>query len=176
MDEATIQTAVQETERISASFADESLKAILDEKTELSVVIQESEAIEGQMRALGVERYYNGAVGFAALAGETISAKRCITVLEGELYVLCSSDPDGADACHGITLQAGDKGAELVVMASGVLEDSSWSWRDRDPIYCGSDGRLTQTPPETGFSQIVALPLTATKILIKIHEAIIIEE
>jgi len=176
MDEATIQASIQEIEKISASFTDESLKALMSEDAELSVVIQESEAIEGQMRALGVERYYNGAIGFAAPAGETISSKRCIAVLEGELYVLCSSDPDGADACAGITLQAGDKGAELVVMASGVLEDSSWSWRDRDPIYCGTDGRLTQTPPETGFSQIVALPLTATKILVKIHEAIIIEE
>lgn len=171
MDEQLTATA-QDAERISAQFKSEALPASISDEAALAVVVHESEAIEGRMRALGVERYYNGAVGFAAFASENLSALRCVAVFDDVAILLSSTDPDGANRCAGITLTAALKDAELIVLSSGVLSDSSWSWIDDRPIYCGTDGRLTQTPPETGFSQIVAIPLSATKILFKINEAI----
>lgn len=172
MDEQ-LKTSVQEVERLSASFKSEALAASISSEELLAVVVSDSEALEGSMRALGVERYYNGAVGFAAISGEeALSALRCVAVFAGFAFLLSSNDPDGANRCSGVTMTAAERDAELVVLSSGVLEDASWSWQDGKEIYCGPDGRLTQTPPETGFSQIVAIPLSPTKILLKINEAI----
>jgi hypothetical protein len=53
---------------------------------------------------------------------------------------------------------------------TGAITDSSWSWVLNTPIWLSSSGLLTQVAPVTGFSLIVAFPISTTKIYINLRE------
>ena len=120
-----------------------------------------------------VKNFY-GTTAIGAVSGEpSISALRCIVMRSGLAYVASSDDVSCANVIAGISTTAASKqGDSLVVQGSGVIEDSSFAWEDDKPIFCGPDGRLTQTPPTSGFWQIVGTPISATKFEINIQIAI----
>lgn len=115
-----------------------------------------------------------GVTVFNANAGETsISALRCIVMRSGSGFVASSDDVSCANVIAGIsTTAACSLGASFLVQGSGVIEDSSFSWQDNLPIFCGPDGRLTQTPPTSGFIQQVAIPDGPNKLEISLQLAI----
>jgi hypothetical protein len=60
------------------------------------------------------------------------------------------------------------------VVFFGELEEVSWNWDITKPIFIGINGLLTQTPPNSGFSCIIAYPVTTTKIFINKQEFFIL--
>lgn len=116
----------------------------------------------------------SGVTIFEALSGEpSISALRCIVMRGGSGFVASSDDVSCANAIAGIsTTAATSLAASFVIQGSGIIEDNSFAWEDNLPIFCGPDGRLTQTPPTSGFWQIVGTPLSTTKFEINIKDAI----
>jgi hypothetical protein len=79
-----------------------------------------------------------------------------------------------ANKVLGITLNAANLNEELIIRFAGVIEDISWTWNWLLPIFLSTNGLMTQTPPATGTSLVVATPLTPTTILISIKEPIIL--
>ena len=163
--EETIKASVAAEDALAAAFAD---------VKPLSVIIADSEKLGAKLQGLGVERYYDGAIGVSAIAGATLSALRCCYVEDGIAHLLSSDDVEHASCFAGLSLNAAQEDGDITLMASGVLEDASWSWEANKPLFIGADGRLTQTPPETGFSQNVATPVSTTKIIINPQESILL--
>lgn len=74
----------------------------------------------------------------------------------------------------GITLGAVVQGDMATIRTSGEIVESSWNWIMEQPIYLGIDGLLTQVIPIVGFSLIVGIPLTSTKMFFQPHNPIIL--
>ena len=113
---------------------------------------------------------------FTGVAGEVLSALRVVKGSSNGRLWYCSSVVVGdSGLVIGITTtSASAAGATVSYMKDGEMTDSSWNWDTTKPIYCGTDGALTQTVPTSGFRQVVAVPLSPTKISIQIKEPIIL--
>lgn len=67
----------------------------------------------------------------------------------------------------GVTTGAGADGDLLSVRTHGILDDSSWTWTPRAPLFLGTNGLLTHVEPaHPAFSRIVAVAISATSILV----------
>ena len=106
-------------------------------------------------------------------AAMTISALRCIVTLGGLAYVASSNDTTQANAILGISITAVNAGGQCSVQIGGLIIDSSFNWQDKKPIFCASDGSLTQTPITTGFIQQVGIPKSPTSFEISLNDATI---
>jgi len=81
---------------------------------------------------------------------------------------------DRTNAAHlglvvGITRGAVGSGETTEVQVYGPMREASWTWTADLPIFVGTNGTLTQTPPTSGFSQQVAVAKNATDIFIDLQ-------
>ena len=110
-----------------------------------------------------IKTYFGPTLNVAS--GATISALKCCYCNSAGAAVLTSADTAHAGLFAGISQTAAAAGNLIVLLVSGIMEDSSWNW-GLGPIYVGVDGSLTQTAPTTGFQQQIATPISATKITV----------
>lgn len=94
-----------------------------------------------------------------------MSALRCVT-FDGRY-----ADPTDNTTIGivGITLTAG---TTVNARFSGSMQDGGWSWTAGEAIYCGANGILTHTAPATGWTRRVAEAISATEIIVNIHQPI----
>ncbi|MEJ5125865.1 hypothetical protein WH367_07375 [Comamonas sp. MYb21] len=104
-------------------------------------------------------------------AGETISANRVLYDQGGFVYPLSQDDAENIFAILGLSVSAGQTGAQISVQRSGTVTDSGWSWA-YGRVYLGANGQLTQTPPTSGFSVLIGFAATATSINLSINDPI----
>lgn len=102
----------------------------------------------------------------SVVASVAIGGHRVIT-MSGE-YADCSNPAHGS-AIAGVSLQAVSAGQLLGAQYLGELEELSWNWIIGQPVYLGTLGQLTQTPPATGIIVEIGRPITATRLLIDIQ-------
>jgi hypothetical protein len=106
------------------------------------------------------------------VAGESISALRCITTNGSGQAVYATPDTLANAVVIGVSTTSGSSGETITVKTTGELSDASWSWT-KGAIYLGANGVLTQTAPSGGSIVVhVAKAITATKILIDIDTII----
>lgn len=77
----------------------------------------------------------------------------------------------------GISTGAVADGALVTIQIRGEMTEPTWAWNLTLPVYLGVNGLLTQaqpTGPTAKFSQIVAFPLSATKLFVNLREPILI--
>lgn len=74
----------------------------------------------------------------------------------------------------GVTLNAAASGGDVRVLPAGPVVEPSWAWTPNAPVFLGSAGALTQTPPTTGFSQVVGTALSLTKLLVNIQPPVVL--
>ena len=82
------------------------------------------------------------------------------------------SDPLDADAVIGLTVHAALAGQPVTVQVSGEVTETSWNWVP-GPIWVGDAGLLTQTPPSNGWTQIFAVAIAPTTIVLTPRQAIL---
>lgn len=100
-------------------------------------------------------------------AGEALGGHR-VTVIDNNLaYYADSSNLSHINKPLGISSNASAEGEEINIVFFGEMEESSWNWDINKPIWIGLNGLLTQIVPVSGFSCIIAKPITATKIFVK---------
>jgi hypothetical protein len=104
-------------------------------------------------------------------AGQTISANRVLYDRAGLVYPLGQADAENIYAILGLSVSAGQSGAQISVQRSGTVTDSGWSWA-YGRVYLGASGQLTQTPPTSGFSVLIGFAATATSINLSINDPI----
>lgn len=106
--------------------------------------------------------------GLTMTAGVNLSALRFVVPSGAGVILADSSDQDHCNKILGMTTASATATNPILVKVDGEHEDLSWSWDLTKPIFIDTIGQLTQTRPISGFSQVVAKPITATKIVIDI--------
>jgi hypothetical protein len=106
--------------------------------------------------------------------GQVISALKVITLdtSTGKGIYADRNTPAHANRILGVSYTSGDEDENIIVITSGEITDSSWSWDTSKPVFLGNDGTLTQTAPTTGFRVIIGFPVSATTLNIQIQESI----
>ncbi len=74
----------------------------------------------------------------------------------------------------GISITGATTGNVVKYQIDGRLEDSSFNFPLNDPLYLGSDGSITNTPPSTGHRTRLGTSLGVGAIQIEIEEPIIL--
>jgi hypothetical protein len=112
-----------------------------------------------------------GGVVVTCVAGEALGGHR-VVVLNADAEAVYASNvvPEHLHKVLGLTTGAVLLGAEATVQTGGEMTEPTWAWTLDAPIFLGANGLLTQTTPASGFMLVVAFPVTATKIFIKLRE------
>jgi hypothetical protein len=116
---------------------------------------------------------FSGAVDetLSITAGETINGGRAVFLSGGLAYKADKDSLTEVKGIFGIAPGAIGNGAVGPVAFTGQLSDSSWTWVS-GPIFCGTDGALTQTAPTSGHIRRVAQAMSATTLVISLGEII----
>ena len=100
-----------------------------------------------------------------ATASINLSALRAVILDNaGQFAYADSGTPSHAYRVAGILPYAISQGTEGVAYRLGEITDAVWSWTRGSPIFLGTNGQLTQTPPTTGILLVLAQPISPTVI------------
>lgn len=108
------------------------------------------------------------------VAGEILSGHRAVVISDYDTVIYANNTVLWHKNSYvGITTQAANSGAFVVVKLAGEIMENSWNWIPDQPIYFTTNGLLTQTPPTTGlFIKIIAVASSATSIFLTNRESI----
>ncbi len=105
--------------------------------------------------------------------GETASAYRIVYAgLDGFIYLASNDDVLTSESVRGITIQAGNEGDYVNVIALGEVENSSWNWSGNQNLYLGVDGVVTNVAPVSGYSLRVGYSIEPQKMFMSIGPVI----
>ncbi len=107
-------------------------------------------------------------------ADEIIGGHRAVIIDNNLAYYADNTNLNHINKPIGVSNNASSLGGEVTVVFFGEMEESSWNWNINLPIWISTNGLLTQIPPVTGFSCIIAFPITSIKIFINKQEILII--
>ena len=123
-----------------------------------------------------------GPPGLPGVGGSQTSPPYPIATALSALRVVCLNDSnalilaDSSILSHAFRLvglmQIAVSTGTATPLVRGILSDGSWNWDTSKPIWLGTAGFLTQTPPVTGFQVQVATPLTTNTIHFEIQEIV----
>lgn len=109
------------------------------------------------------------------IAGENLGGQRFVIGNSNETVTYANqSDLTNLGKVIGITLTSASMGENVDVLLFGFIEFNGWSFDVSLPVYLNNNGLLTQTPPSTGFSQIVGFAETPTSLFVSLREPIIL--
>lgn len=91
------------------------------------------------------------------------------------VYADCETLAD-ASAVLGMTIGAVGQGDDATIQTEGELIEPTWNWDPDLPIFLGTSGQLTQSPPTTGFILCVAVPTGTDRVFIRIGPPILAAE
>ncbi len=171
-----MQAALLTDERYSITVIDPSDGQIaIDDAARYGLTVTEEVMLVVQLSG-AINQYFTTGGGGAGniiniTAAADIGGHRVIT-MQGQ-YADCGNPAD-AFAVAGITLQAVASGTTVQVQTYGELTETSWNWLVGQPVYLGTAGQLTQTPPSAAFILVVGIPVTATTLLLDIQQPIIL--
>lgn len=121
-----------------------------------------------------------GPPGLPGVGGSQTSPPYPVATALSALRVVCLNDSnalilaDSSTLSHAFRLvgllQVALNSGTATPLVRGIVSDASWSWDTSKPIWLGTAGFLTQTPPLTGFQVQVATPLTTNTIHFEIQE------
>ncbi|WP_462382329.1 hypothetical protein [Pseudomonas sp. Marseille-QA0892] len=104
-------------------------------------------------------------------AGNTLSALRFVYELNGAVRYLDYSDSENMDFALGLTLTSAAEGQQIDIQLSGSVDEPSWSWMP-GPVWLGTEGFLTQSPPHEGFLLYVGSAVSPTRLILNIDQPI----
>ena len=158
----TVEQAIVELE-VGTEIVDLTVEmAIVDLEVENKIVEVFTVGMQGPQGIRGPTGP-SGSGGFNLTAGETINANMPIKVnADGFAYI--ASNLVGIDAGNVVGIsQTSALIGESITVSRGELHNISWTWMT-GAIYIG-DRTLTQTPPATGFLQIIATAISPQDIV-----------
>jgi len=113
-----------------------------------------------------------GAQTIEIVAAHTISGHRVVVATPAGAVYAHPDDPTHADAVLGITIGAAVAGDTATVLCAGEIIEPSWAWTPGQALFCTANGHLSTTPPSSGWSQIVAVAVASTRILLTGRQAV----
>lgn len=132
-----------------------------------SVVVQTTDSTT--LEVTGPEQGPAGASGLDATrvlrADTNLSGHRVVKPLpSGDVAYADHTELGDATSPLWLTLGAAVAGDLVEVRLFGEVEEPSWSWTPGLPVFLGTVGLLTQTPPSTGLLVMVANAPTPTSV------------
>ena len=156
---------------ISLQISQENLNLnIIEQKIELTL----NSGIKGDKGDKGDTGESGASSSYTYVAGEILGGHKAIVIDNNLAYYADCTNLSYINKPIGISSNASDEGGEVTVVFFGELEEVSWSWDITKPIWISTNGLLTQTPAISGFSCIIAMPITTTKIFIEKQEIFIL--
>ena len=108
-----------------------------------------------------------------ATAGQALSGHKMVVLdSAGEAIYADNTTMTHIHKVLGMTIGASSIGTDANILTHGKLTEPTWSWTLDLPIFLISNGSLSQTAPTSGFSQVVAFPLSATSVMVDLREPI----
>lgn len=109
-----------------------------------------------------------------ATAGEDLGGHRMVVITSGLAVYASNTTTTHTNKVLGMTTGAVLNGAAATIQTHGEITEPSWAWALDQPVFLSTTGLITQTPPVTGFSQIIGFPTSATSLFIKLREPLIL--
>ena len=101
-------------------------------------------------------------------AGQDVSAYQLVyaSASQSNTVLLADNTTDATVPCIAIALNDVASGNVGTFMKSGQIQSLSWNWTLGKPIFLGTGGGMTQTPPTADYTivQVIAQPVTSTTI------------
>lgn len=109
-----------------------------------------------------------------AVAGGALSALKVVVVSTTTTKAVYASrtTANHSNRSLGLTTHAAASNTNVTILTEGEWSDAGWAWNVNSPIFLNTNGDMTQVSPASGFVTIVARPVTATKIVFGLHQAI----
>lgn len=119
----------------------------------------------------------SGATGssISVVASATISAFLAVALLDAQAVPADCADESALGNVVGIATAGTNSGASCPIQVAGPVSFNGWNWTLGSPVFLGSAGRLTQTPPvgpSALFSQVIGIPVSADTLLIQLQAPI----
>lgn len=116
----------------------------------------------------------NDATTIQIEAGEAIGGHRAVVLYSNKAFYATNTNPSHAHAISGISAGAANIGSNVVIKRDSIVIEPSWNWVEKQPIFLGSNGSLTQTPPvnPAAFSCIIGWAITQTSMFVQIQSPI----
>lgn len=95
-------------------------------------------------------------------------------VVTGDGYVAGSNKPSTRAKAIGIATADVSSAQAAAVQVEGAISNPSWNWVGSTPVFLYTDGTLSQTPPSTGYIQVIGYPTDSTTIVIEIDTPILL--
>lgn len=106
-------------------------------------------------------------VTYALTLAEPLSAWVCVRTNADGDALTCTNAAEFQQDLVGITTQAGTAGETVTVITQGRATDSSFArFAVGDALFVGEDGTLTNTPPNSGYIQVVATVIATDEIAV----------
>lgn len=112
------------------------------------------------------------------IAAETLGGHRMVRGSRNALTYATNTDANHADDIQGLTLGAAAVGASVLLQRAGDVTEPSWNWTPETPVFLGSNGQLTQTPPDdsAAFTLCVGFAATPTTLVLRFEAPIYNED
>lgn len=106
-------------------------------------------------------------------AAENIGGHRVVrTDDNGQILTADSTDLNSCGRVTGITVNSVSSGQQVQVISQGIIEDQSFSYTPGNSLFYNFEGVIVETPPTTGFFQLIGRVETSTRIYIDLEEPI----
>ena len=105
-----------------------------------------------------------------------IGGQRILVGIAGSIAYASNANLSHAGKVIGISVNAATTGQLVDIHESGEITDSSWTWTIDQPVYLGTNGLMTQTPPATGsalFLQVLGFAVLTTKVFFRPFQPIV---
>jgi len=112
-----------------------------------------------------------GGTAITAPAAQALGGHRAVVLNASGAadYADCTT-PAHMGRFAGITAGAASAGQPVTIINAGPLTEPTWAWTPDAPVYLASSGLISQTPPATGFLQIIGMTLSATTLFVSPRE------
>ena len=101
----------------------------------------------------------SGTLDVALIAGQNLNAWRAV----GYDGLFTQPNRDSLSKYAGVTRAATNQGDSLSVVRIGFLSEDSWTWTPNAPVFCTTDGVLTQSVP-VGILRRIGWAISPTQI------------
>ena len=105
-------------------------------------------------------------------AGQNLSALRIVSNIDDKYFYSDPSSSVSSWSIAGLTKSACNLNEICDPIRNQSISDASWNWARGSPVFLGTDGFLTQTPPVIGYLTVVARVLSTKMLFIEIEETI----
>jgi hypothetical protein len=159
------------TMSLSAQFVEQSISLNLLTPT---VPFQLSSIAIGSVGPIG-PRGLAGGSAITVTAGQDVGGHRAVVLNASDQALYADqTNPHHVNRLVGVTTGAASAGGSVSIVSHGNMVEPTWNWTVDSPVFLGANGLLTQTPPISGFLQIVGMAVSPTTLFVTIRDPIIL--